>query len=189
MTTKICKHCKKEVDSKATRCSYCQGDLRSWFAKHPILTAILILFVIGMISSVGGKKGTTTTKTTGNTTSKVTDNTQPEVKPTSVSIIVEAKALVEEYDKNKLSAQEKYTGKIIQTTAVIKNISGGGIGDYYLSLDPSNEQYYFGTTIQCLFKDKGELTSLAKGQTVTVAGTMKDMSIGTVLMKDCNLVK
>ena len=44
--TKKCKHCQSEIDEKATRCPHCQSDLRSWFRKHPILTIILILFVI-----------------------------------------------------------------------------------------------------------------------------------------------
>ena len=189
---KKCKSCRKEIDPKAKKCPYCQTDQRGWFAKHPILTVLLVLFIIGMISAAGGKKGTsTTTTTTGTTATEVASTTQPEVQPTSAPapIVIDAKALVGEFDKNKLAAQEKYTDKVVQTTAYVKNISGGSFGDYYLSLEPSNEQYYFGTTIQCFFKDKKELTALANGQSVTVMGTMQDMSIGIVEIKDCSLVK
>lgn len=189
---KKCKACQKEIDPKAKKCPYCQTDQRNWFARHPILTAIIILFVIGLIASAGNKKvaETSTTATTANNTNTgASNNTQTAVQPTTAPVIVDAKALVGEYDKNKLAAQEKYTGKVVQTTAYIKNISGGDFGDYYLSLAPSSDQYYFGTTIQCFFKDKKELTSLANGQSVTVMGTMQDMTVGIIGVKDCSLVK
>ena len=189
---KKCKSCQKEIDPKAKKCPYCQTDQRNWFAKHPILTVLLVLFIIGMISSAGSKKGgsTSTNSTPDATTSESSSSAaQAEVKPTVAPTLIDAKTLVGEFDKNKLAAQEKYTGKVVQTTAYIKNISGGDFGDYYLSLEPSNEQYYFGTTIQCFFKDKKELTTLANGQSVTVIGTMQDMSIGIVEIKDCRLVK
>lgn len=50
--TKKCKHCQSEIDEKATKCPHCQSDLRSWSQKHPILTVILALFVIGWLSSM-----------------------------------------------------------------------------------------------------------------------------------------
>jgi len=46
MTTKQCKQCRTEIDSKASRCPHCQSDLRNWWQKHPVLTIILIIFVI-----------------------------------------------------------------------------------------------------------------------------------------------
>jgi hypothetical protein len=46
MATKQCKHCRSEIDEKASKCPHCQSDLRSWFQKHPILTIILALFII-----------------------------------------------------------------------------------------------------------------------------------------------
>lgn len=50
--TKKCKHCQSEIDEKASKCPNCQSDLRSWFQKHPILTGILVIFVIGWVSSI-----------------------------------------------------------------------------------------------------------------------------------------
>ena len=182
---KKCKSCQKEIDSKAKKCPYCQTDQRNWFVRHPILSVLLILIAFGLIASIGGNKNSNTATTSNN--SQTENKAVPEVKPTP--IIVDATTIVGEYDKNKLAAQDKYTGKIIQTTAVIKNISGGELGDYYLSLMPTNDEYYFGTTIQCFFKDKSVLTPLTNGQSVTVAGTMEDMTLGIVGMKDCNLIK
>ena len=122
-----------------------------------------------------------------NNTATTSSNNQPEAKPTP--IVMDAIALVGEYDKNKLAAQDKYTGKVIQTTAYVDNISQDITGNYFLSLKPSNDQYYTGTTLQCFFADKNALTSLSNGQSVSVSGTMQDMSLGIVEMKDCSLVK
>lgn len=184
---KKCKACKSEIDPKATRCPKCGADQRIWFAKHPILTVILILIMFGMMGGIANsdKSGSTTsTKTGGNSQNNTT--TQPTQQP---AIVVDAKTLVGEFDKNKLSADEKYKGKLVQTTAYISNISGGDFGDYYLVLKPSSDQYYFGTNIQAFFKDKTALTSLSKEQKVTIQGTMGEMSIGQVIMKDCSIIK
>lgn len=150
-----------------------------------------VLILIGVVASVGksgsNQQPSTNTNTSGSSNNNNVTNTPPEAK--AAPMVIEATALVGEYDKNKLAADDKYTGKTIQTTAYIKNISSDIVGSYYLSLNPTNEQYYFGTSIQCYFKDKSSLTSLSNGQSITVVGTMNDMSIGTVIMKDCNVVK
>lgn len=69
MTTKLCKHCRKEIDSKANKCPHCQSDLRNWFVRHPILTVILVLFVFGIFGSTGNKKGNTNTSTNSSSNS------------------------------------------------------------------------------------------------------------------------
>jgi putative nucleic acid binding protein len=181
---KKCKSCKTEIDAKASKCPHCQADQRGWFRRHPVWTVILTLIVIGIIgSAAGGSK----TSTTNNSTSNTQTNTQQtaQVAP----IVVDAQTLVAAYDSNKLSAQDKYTGKTVQTTGYIANISQDVTGNYYLSLNPTNDQYYAGTTMQCYFQNKSVLTSLSKGQSVTVKGTMQDMSLGIVEMQNCSLVK
>lgn len=46
---KRCKFCQSKIDIKATRCPKCQGDLRSWWRRHPILTFLMILFGVPAI--------------------------------------------------------------------------------------------------------------------------------------------
>jgi|GEM_PF-5758850 hypothetical protein len=54
IAVKTCPHCAKEIPIGAKKCPYCQSDLRSWWNRHPILTALGILFLIGFfISSIG----------------------------------------------------------------------------------------------------------------------------------------
>ena len=47
-----------EIDAKARKCPHCQTDQRIWFARHPILTGLLVLFVIGILGTAmgGGNK-------------------------------------------------------------------------------------------------------------------------------------
>jgi len=151
------------------------------------LGVIVILFVLGVIgAALGGNKGTpSNNSTSSNTQTSGVQNTAT-VQPATV---VDATSLIGEYDNNKLSAQDKYTGKAVQTTAYISNISSDITGSYYLALNPSADKAYFGTSMQCFFKDKSVLTSLSNGQQITVKGTMQDMSVGIVEMQDCQIVK
>lgn len=183
---KKCKSCKSEIDSKATKCPKCGTDQRNWFMKHKIITGILVIIIVfGLIGAAGGSKSSNTSSSSNGSSDTYTQTTA--AKPTPM--VIDATALVGEYDKNKLAAQDKYTGKVVQTTAFIDNISSDITESYYLSLKPSDDQYYTGTTLQCYFNDKSALTSLSNGQQVTVQGTMQDMSLGIVEMKDCSVVK
>ena len=192
LTTKKCKACKEEIDAKATKCPKCGTDQRGFFKKHPIITGILVLFFIGLIASAGGSKNSSTTNTDSSTKETAT-KTEPKAQPTQQAPakpeIITASVLINDYDKNKLSADEKYKDKLVQTTAYIKNISSDVTGQYYLALNPTNDQYYFGTSLQCFFADKSSLTSLENGQSVTVTGTMDEMSLGIVILKNCSVVK
>ena len=76
---KKCKSCKKEIDKKATKCSYCKTDQRNWFRKHPILTIILVFIIFGIIgSSSGGGDSSTGSK------SNITTNENSQVKEVEV---------------------------------------------------------------------------------------------------------
>ncbi len=61
---KQCKSCKTEINDKALKCPHCQADQRPWPKKHPILTGIGVLIVIGIvISAAGGSKSGNTPST------------------------------------------------------------------------------------------------------------------------------
>lgn len=53
--TKKCPKCGEEILMSAKICKHCKADLRNWFLKHRVITGVLILIVIGIISSVSGK--------------------------------------------------------------------------------------------------------------------------------------
>lgn len=80
---KKCKSCQSEIDEKAKKCSHCRADQRGWFRRHPILTGLLVLIVIGIIGSAAsdGNKTSTTNSSSSNTQT----NTQAEQQTTSDS--------------------------------------------------------------------------------------------------------
>lgn len=185
---KKCKACQTEIDSKATKCPHCQADQRGWFRKHPVITVIFVLIVLGMIGSAGTKKGGSTATTAPST--ETSTNTSPSAAPTAMTYEkVTAAQIVADYDKNKLSADDKYKNKPVEFAAKVKNISTDIGGSAYLSLEPTNaDQYYFGTTLKCSFKTVDELKSLENGKTYTMRGIINEMSIGIVDVKDCTIV-
>lgn len=46
--TKECKFCKTEIPKGATICPNCKKDLRDFAWKHPMVTTLLIIFIIAM---------------------------------------------------------------------------------------------------------------------------------------------
>ncbi|HUD44475.1 MAG TPA: hypothetical protein VMR41_02965 [Patescibacteria group bacterium] len=165
---------------------------KNWFLKHKVITTVLVVFVVLVVlGMIGSKSENNSSTTTTSGTSNSAGNSNQTVQQTAPTV-VDATALVAAYDKNKIAAQDQYTGKTVQTTGYISNISDDITGNYYLSLNPSNDQYYMGTSISCYFADKSaksEITSLQNGQSVTVQGTMADMSIGIVVINDCKVVQ
>jgi len=179
MASKKCPHCQKEIDVKAKKCPHCQSDLRSWFSKHPILTVLLVLFIIGIVASAGGNKksSSTTNKTDNQTTAQKIE-----------AMKVDALEFVTEFDKNQLTAEEKYKEKLVELTAVIKNISEDIAGSPFLSLEPVGNKM-FGTTIKCIFSDKSQLTTLENDNNVTIQGIVENQSLGIIQLKDCQILK
>lgn len=88
---KKCKSCQKEIDGKAKKCPYCQTDQRNWFVKHPILTTLLVLFILGVIgtSANNGTKKVGTTQTTSNEATQPTTEQAPPTKTYKVGDLVD----------------------------------------------------------------------------------------------------
>ncbi len=156
--------------------------------KKIIIGVIVFIVVVGIIGAASG--GDNNTSTTNNTATEATNNNQSQPAEEQTATTVVATDFIAEFDKNQLAAEEKYKGKLIEFTAKIKNISEDITGTPFLSLEPETaEEYYFGTTIQCFFKEKSELTSLENGQVVTLRGTADTQSLGIIGVKSCQVVQ
>lgn len=160
---------------------------KNWFARHKVLTAILIVVGIGIIGSSGNKSGQTTNTSQPATTSA---SATPEPAKEIAYETVDTKAFIAEFDGNQLSAEEKYKDKHIEFKGVIKNISEDIDGTPYLSLEPlAAGQYYVGTSIKCSFKDKAAVMNVKNKQTVTLRGKVNTQSLGIITINECSIVE
>ena len=125
---KKCKSCQSEIDDKAKKCPKCQADQRNWFAKHKILTGILVILLIVIISSSSGNKNkganTDTTQGSNNKTTqtesigKIGEAVNANDLSFTVTDISKAKSLGNSYSKkeaqgtfNVITLTIKNTGK------------------------------------------------------------------------------
>ena len=104
------------------------------------------------------------------------------------AVVVDLAAFVKEFDKNQLSAEEKYKDTLVQFTGYIDNISDDMFGNYFVILQPSADEYYWGTSVKCYFEDKAQLIALENGQKATLQGIVDTQSYD-VLVKTCIVVK
>ena len=62
---KLCPQCSKEIPKGAKKCPFCQSDIRAWYNRHPIVTGLGALFILGMIvSGFDGSHGATSSTPT-----------------------------------------------------------------------------------------------------------------------------
>ncbi len=174
---KKCKSCKAEIPADAKKCSHCGTDQRGWFTRHPILTGLLILFVIGIVGAIAGSGGSE--KGTGQSTSQTTS---AEVKP--VELKITARELADDFDANQVAAENKWKDKLVEFSATISNITDSGLSFYNVA-----SKEFSGTQISCRVVNKQQLLSLKNGQTITVRGVVGSQTIGVIDVSDCEIVQ
>lgn len=177
-----------EIDSKAKKCPHCQTDQRGWFRRHPILTGILVLFIIGMIGAIGssGNKNSGQSTTSGNQNSNrvTTTNVSNEVKATPTPEKISARDLADDFDTNQVAAKDKWKDKLVEFSAQISNITDSGISFYNVA-----SKQFSVTQISCRIQDKQQLLPLKNGQTVTVRGIVGGQTVGVIDVNSCEVVQ
>ena len=107
---------------------------------------------------------------------KVTSDSNP-------SVTISASKLYKEYNENEIAADEKYKGKIIEVTGVIRDIGNDIMDNAYITLVGDE---YFGD-IQCYFNEKSVVAKLSKGKRITVIGScsglMMNVQINNCIVK------
>ena len=103
----------------------------------------------------------------------ITSDTKPSLKVSAVK-------LYNDYNANEIAADEKYKGKIIEVTGIIRDIGNDIMDNAYITLVGDQ---YFGD-IQCYFSEKSVVASLSKGKRITVMGNCSGLMMN-VHLNDC----
>ncbi len=173
---KKCKSCQKEIDTKAKKCPFCQTDQRKWFARHPILTGILVVFIIFWMSALLPKDEKDSTN--------VVNKTSKSVEVVKTPIQIDVAAFADEFDANQVAAEKKWKGQFIEFSAIISNITDTGVSFHNVATKD-----FSGVQISCRIKDNEQLLPLVNGKTITVRGIVDKQFIGVIGIDSCEVVK
>lgn len=95
------------------------------------------------------------------------------------AVDVTPKQLFADYEENEVSADDKYKGKILRVSGTVAKIGKDVLDTPYIEFAASS---VFG--VQCMFDDTAALTSLKKGQKLTVR-CKGDGKFGNVILRGC----
>ena len=169
--TKKCKHCKMDIPKDAKICPHCRKKQKSGILKWVVLI-LIIGVVIGAVTGED-KSVDSTAKQTEATASDSQKQGSESIEYTSVSVNDMMTAL----NDNAMGASDKYKGKYLEITGKLTNIDAAG---KYINLMDDGDFEIIG--VQCYIKNddqKAKISSLTKGDTVTLKGKCTD--VGEVL--------
>ncbi|MBP6913433.1 MAG: hypothetical protein KBC00_02380 [Candidatus Levybacteria bacterium] len=136
------------------------------------------LIVIGVIAGMG-KSGNNPTSGSNQSQNQAEQPTQaPE------AMKISATELADDFDGNQVAAEKKWSGKLVEFTAEVSNITDSG-----LSFTKVASKEFSFAQISCKVKDKNQLLSLKNGEMATVRGVVGKQTIGVIDVSDCEVVK
>lgn len=161
--TKKCKYCKTEIPADAKVCPQCRKKLKGGKLKW-VLIILIVFCAIGYAAGSGSDSGSSS--------SAKKEESAP-IEYTTVSVNDMMTAL----NDNAMGASDKYKGKYLEITGKLTNIDAAG---KYIDLMADGDFEIIG--VQCYIKNddqKAKISSLTKGDTVTLKGKCTD--VGEVL--------
>ena len=156
---KICKHCGAEIAKSAKVCPVCGGKNPKPIYKRVWFWILVIIVLLGVLGSKGGKSEETP---------------KENIEYTAVTV----DELFDELSENAVNADEKYTGSYLAVTGNLSVIDSDGS---YIAIEPVNDEYTL-DSVHCRIKTSEQLDkvkTLSKGETITVKGKITD--VGEVL--------
>lgn len=136
------------------------------------LVIIGVVILLGIIGVAGGNKSSTSITPNG-------------VSPTPRQTVkITARELADAFDENQIAAEQNWGGKYVEFSAKISNITDSG-----LSFANVASKDFSLAQISCKIKDKQQVLSLKKEQTVTVRGVVGKQFIGVIDLSDCEVVQ
>lgn len=150
---------------------------KSWPRRHPILTTLGVIIILGYLFSLAGEKS-------GSTSTNTASTTQQEVAALKVS----AETLRQAYKANEVSGDNQYKGKLVEISGTIDSIGKDITDEAYVTFETPESVSF--DHVQCMFKKSEEATlgTLTKGQKITLQGTVSGASLGSVIVRGCTVV-
>lgn len=154
--TKVCKHCKSEIPAGAKICPHC----RKKQGMSKILIVVIVLVVLGILSSLGGGK-----------------DKKDEVPEKITYTAVDIQTMYDDLESNPAAASDKYKDAYIEFSGSMDVIDSDL---KYISLFPTEGIHFVG--VRCNLNgdaQKDLVKSAVKGDIITVKG--KCTQVGEVL--------
>ena len=170
--TKKCPKCQEEISSKAKKCPKCQADLRSWPARHPILSILLILIMFSIIYAIlfGESKEDKITKVVN----------APVAEKTTVDELIDTKR------NNSVVFEAKYLHKKVEVSGYFGRIAGSG-DRKYVELLGSEGKLTVGKP-DCYPIIMDDFVHLKNGEPITVTGIIENGALASEI-RYCELIK
>ena len=126
-----------------------------------------------------------------NVTEEEARQTEQDIASTPIEVRVSAVQMHDDYEANKLAANQKYNRKVLLLTGIIEDLGGGNERAYYVDLATGD---FTLVPVRCHFSQShlDDLTSLSKGDRVTLRGKgdeEKDRDPFTIDVLGCSLEK
>lgn len=178
---------------------------KNWFRRHPVLTGVLALFVVGTIASAAGgsegdndepskaapalsqeKAATSDNGKGASPAKKAADEPAPE--PKSDAVRVQAGLMLEEFEGNEAAADAKYKGKDLIVTGKVEKVDTEFFDDNEYVIQLSGGGSFVVWTVNCNDVSADAAATIKPSSTVTVQGEFDDGGDLGVEIKDCELV-
>lgn len=164
---------------------------RPWWKRKRVLVPAMVGFGLISLLVVAPSASTPTVTVTETTTATAAPAAKPQAPAKSAkntATPVKMTALIAEFDRNQVAAEKKWKGRPIQVSGKISNISTDILGTTFIAFQNPTDPLSL-TTVSCYLDDAEQAVSLGKGETHTVVGRVDGQSLGTIMIKDCRLVK
>lgn len=156
-----------------------------FFAKHKILTIIIVILIIGTIGNTFGGNKKDQPVSSSNTTqsaSSIEKESSKDKQEEQPDLTITASELSKAYDSNEVKADQQYKDKLVLISGKVKSIEVMA-GQTFIVLDSGNPSSI--TDIQCFLNDseKDKASELQKGNNVSLQGKVDGKSINVSINK------
>lgn len=182
-----------KADAKASK-AYAKAS-RNWYQKKR-WWAVGALALVIIIGSLGGGGSADENPAASDADSQSESAEQPAEQPAEPpaaeeepkALKVEAKKIIKEFEENEAAADAKYKGQVLEVSGeVVKVDTEVWDEDQYIVQVNGGGQFEF-LSVNCNDLPASAVTSLKKGQDVTVRGEFDDGGDLGVELKDCQVL-